>query len=179
MARESIITDRVTVDIDDEFVVLLIGMRINKWWKIHKWLPVAVVMWRMISELSKDRDSGLLSGEYHLIGNPIVYLQYWRSYDALEAYAHDASRKHHGAWSNFYRRVGTNGDVGIWHEAYRIAPGHYECVYINLPPFGLGRLGKLISARGGRKTSRGRMERLRSRRSEAAAVAETASESQD
>lgn len=175
MARESIVTDRVTVDIDNEFVVLLIGMRINKWWKIHKWLPIAVSMMRMISEQSKDRDSGLLSGEYRTIGNPIVYLQYWHSYDALENYAHNPSKKHRSAWSEFYKRIGTSGDVGIWHEAYRIAPGHYECVYINMPPFGLGRVSSLIPARGRRQTSRGRMERAADQQGDAATITETAS----
>ena len=41
-----------------EFVVFLIGMRINRPWKIHKWLPVAMAMPRMIQELSADKDSG-------------------------------------------------------------------------------------------------------------------------
>lgn len=173
MESQKIIRDRVTVDVDDEFVVLLIGMRINKWWKIHKWLPVAIVMWRMISELTRDSASGLLSGEYRTLGNPIVYLQYWRSYDALERYAHDTGRKHRTAWANFYKRISTGGDVGIWHETYRIAPGNYECVYINMPPFGLGRFNELVPARDGRETSRGRMERRRRREREATAAVES------
>ena len=35
---------RLTVDIDGDFVVFLIGFRINKFWKIHKWLPVFLAM---------------------------------------------------------------------------------------------------------------------------------------
>jgi len=156
-----IVKDRVTVDIDAEFVVFLIGMRINKWWKIHRWLPVAVRMWRMIFEQRRDPRCGLLSGEYGSVGNPIVYLQYWRSYDDLEAYAREANRKHRSAWIDFYRSIGTGGDVGIWHETYRIAPGHYECVYINMPPFGLGRTAPLVCAQHGRTTSRSRIEQWR------------------
>ena len=34
------ISERMTAEIEGEFVVFLIGMRINKPWKIHKWLPV-------------------------------------------------------------------------------------------------------------------------------------------
>jgi len=34
-------TDRLTAQFDEAFVVFLIGMRINRPWKIHKWLPVA------------------------------------------------------------------------------------------------------------------------------------------
>lgn len=32
--------ERMTVKIEGDFVVFLIGMRINKPWKLHKWLPV-------------------------------------------------------------------------------------------------------------------------------------------
>ncbi len=31
---------RVAANIEGDFVVFLIGMRINKPWKLHKWLPV-------------------------------------------------------------------------------------------------------------------------------------------
>ncbi len=34
-----IIPQRMTVNLDGGFVVFLIGMRINKSGKIHKWLP--------------------------------------------------------------------------------------------------------------------------------------------
>ena len=40
--------ERVTAEIGDEVVVFLIGMRINKLWKVHKWLPVARAMGRMV-----------------------------------------------------------------------------------------------------------------------------------
>jgi hypothetical protein len=173
MAGNSIINDRTTVDIDNEFVVLLIGMRVNKWWKLHRWLPIAIRMRRMIAELERDPSSGMLNAEYGTVGNPIVYLQYWRSYDELEAYAHNTSKRHRPAWSKFYSSIGTNGDVGIWHETYRIAPGHYECVYINMPPFGLGRIGPLVSAKHGRTTSRGRMEQWRKEHGEPSPVAST------
>ena len=36
-----IVASRVTGGIDGDFVVFLIGMRINKPWKVLKWLPVA------------------------------------------------------------------------------------------------------------------------------------------
>jgi hypothetical protein len=34
----------MTARLDGEFVVFLIGMRINRYWKLHKWLPVATAM---------------------------------------------------------------------------------------------------------------------------------------
>jgi hypothetical protein len=42
----------MTAEIDGNFVVLLIGMRINKPWKIHKWLPVFLAMPPMLKELA-------------------------------------------------------------------------------------------------------------------------------
>ncbi len=33
--------ERLTATIDGDFVVFLIGMRFNAWWKLHRWLPVA------------------------------------------------------------------------------------------------------------------------------------------
>ena len=49
MAR--IFADRMTADIEGDFVVFLIGMRINKPWKVHKWWPVFSAMPRMLKEL--------------------------------------------------------------------------------------------------------------------------------
>ena len=37
-----IIKQRMAAEMDGEFAVFLIGFRINKPWKIHKWLPVSL-----------------------------------------------------------------------------------------------------------------------------------------
>ena len=42
MART--INQRMTVQFEGDFVVFIIGMRINRFWKFHKWLPVAMAM---------------------------------------------------------------------------------------------------------------------------------------
>jgi hypothetical protein len=47
----------MTAEIEGEFVVFLIGARINKPWKIHNWLPVALAMSRMLKELAANPDS--------------------------------------------------------------------------------------------------------------------------
>ncbi|KEF41881.1 MAG: hypothetical protein ER33_09045 [Cyanobium sp. CACIAM 14] len=46
----------MTAEIEGDFVVFLIGMRINKIWKVHRWLPVFQAMPRMIRELQADLD---------------------------------------------------------------------------------------------------------------------------
>jgi hypothetical protein len=35
----NVIGSRMSAEMEGEFVVFLIGMRINKPWKVHKWLP--------------------------------------------------------------------------------------------------------------------------------------------
>ncbi len=80
-----IIDRRITAKIDGDFVVFLIGMRINKPWKVWKWLPVALAMPKMLKELEAKpaAETGFLG--HTGIGKVIV--QYWRSFDHLEAYA--------------------------------------------------------------------------------------------
>jgi len=144
-----LIKERMTVDLEGDFVVFLIGMRINRLWKIHKWLPVAKAMPRMLIELSQKPESGFL-GFQMFGGLPPMILQYWRSFEQLEAYAKDRHGHHYPAWKEFNKNIGTNGDVGIWHETYRVKAGDYECIYNNMPKFGLGKVGTLVPAVGNR-----------------------------
>ena|ERR1700758_2786398 len=83
-----VIADRMTAQVEGDFVVFLIGMRINRFWKVHKWLPVAMSMPRMLRELQHDATSGYLGAE-SWFGNPTILLQYWRSFEHLERYAKD------------------------------------------------------------------------------------------
>ena len=148
-----VIPNRMTAEIEGDFVVFLIGMRINKPWMIHKWLPVILAMRRMLRELAGRPESGFLG---HIMG-PKVIVQYWRSFDQLEAYARTQDREHWPAWVAFNKRVrNSRGDVGIWHETYQIRAGEYETVYSGMPPFGLGNVGTLVPASGRRDAARGR-----------------------
>ena len=145
---------RWTAEIEGDFVVFLIGMRINRVWKVHKWLPVFLAMPRMLRELSAHPESGFL-GVIPSIG---TIVQYWRSFDHLEAYARSEDRAHWPAWVDFNRRVRvTSGDVGIWHETYLVRAGEYETVYGSMPPIGLGRASRLTPATGQRESARGRI----------------------
>ncbi len=154
----SVIQDRMCAEIDGEAVVFLIGMRINKLWKIHKWLPVAIAMPKMLKELEQHPELGFL-GVHNWFGTTTISLQYWRSFEHLEAYAKNRDRIHLPAWSAFNRAIGKSGDVGVWHETYRFRPGDYETIYANMPPFGLGKATKSVPASGRRDSASGRMER--------------------
>ena len=65
-------------------------------------------------------------------------IQYWRSFDALEAYARDPDQTHWPAWRAFNKTIGNDGSVGIFHETYLNPAGARETIYVNMPPFGLG-----------------------------------------
>jgi hypothetical protein len=149
---------RLTADIEGDFVVFLIGMRVNKPWKLHKWLPVFMAMPKMLRELERRPEAGLL-GYRNLLGNPLqpAVLQYWRSFEQLDAWARSKDGEHFPAWVKFNKTVASNGDVGIWHETFKVAAGQYESVYNNMPPFGLGKASKLVPAAGYRVTAAGRM----------------------
>ncbi len=152
-----ILTERLTAEIGgDEVCVFMIGMRVNKRWKVHRWWPVARAMSRMLAELQARPELGFL-GYQSWFGNPSIFVQYWRSFDLLEAYATHRGLAHLPAWADFNRRVGSNGDVGIWHETYRVRPGDFECVYNNMPPFGLGKATRIVPAVGRRELAPGRM----------------------
>lgn len=47
-----VVPARMTARIEGDFVVFLIGMRVNKPWKIHRRYPVASAMRRMLQEVS-------------------------------------------------------------------------------------------------------------------------------
>jgi hypothetical protein len=118
----------MTVEIDGDFVVFLIGARFNNKLQVAR----SVVdlggrrgMKHMLDWLVAHPDKGLLAYE---MGLPTI-VQYWR-------------------------RVGKSSRTGIWHETYLVGAGQYEAVYGNMPPHGLGKAGRLLpvsessSARG-------------------------------
>ena len=153
-----IFNERMTAIVEGEFVVFLVGMRINKLWKIHKWLPVLMAMPKMLIELYKNPEMGFISCETWF-GRTIIVVQYWKSFERLENYAKSKNSNHLPAWKSFNEKIGSNGDVGIWHETYLSKKGGYECIYNNMPKFGLGKVGDHLPAEGKLKSASGRIDR--------------------
>jgi hypothetical protein len=149
---------RYTAKVEGDFVVFIIGMRINHGWLVHKWLPVALAMPRMLKELARRPDLGMLHAQLFLSGRTLAVVQYWRSFEQLHAYAHVKDFQHLPAWSAFNRKVGGNGSVGIFHETYLVAAGQYECVFVNMPRSGLQHAGEMIPATGSWASARSRLE---------------------
>jgi hypothetical protein len=153
-----IIQKRVCAEIEGPFVVFMIGARINRPWKVGVTAKFLATMPRMLKELAADPALGLLHVRQQFGGLSAVLTQYWRSFEHLEAYARSQEHAHLPAWQWFTKQLGSNGDIGIWHETYLIQPGCYETVYNNMPPFGLGAAGTLTDAVGARQSAHQRIK---------------------
>jgi Domain of unknown function (DUF4188) len=149
--------ERCTAEIDGDFVVFLIGMRINKLWKPHKWLPVVAAMPRMLAELGRDPQLGLLHARSHFGMRNITVVQYWRSFAHLHRYAAARDHAHLPAWKAFNQAMAGNDDVGIWHETFIVHAHEHESIYNNMPPYGLGIAGRLVPAKGHKASAKGRL----------------------
>ena len=57
----------------------------------------------MLKELYADPESGFLS---HTLGLPVI-VQYWRSFEHLEAYARNQDKEHWPAWVEFNKQART------------------------------------------------------------------------
>ena len=150
---------RWTADIEGDFVVFVIGARLNS--KLHLLRSLLDLggrrgMNHMLKYLTDHPEKGLLG--YQSAGFTII--QYWRSFEQLEAFARDESDPHLAPWRAFWKRVGKSGRTGIWHETFLVRDGEYEAIYGNMPPHGLGKAGSLIPLAEGRAAR----ERLRSSR---------------
>lgn len=136
----TITTDRITADVDGtDVVVFLIGMRINKLWKVHKWLPISLAMPRMLRKLFTVPGLGMLDSRTYVSGRTIHLVQYWESFEKLEHFARSSDEPHLEAWRRFNAKVGKNGDVGIFHETFLVPAGNHECIYVNMPAHGLSK----------------------------------------
>ncbi len=133
----------MTAEIDGDFVVFLIGASFNSKLRLaSSFLDVGGRrgMKYMLDYLVAHPEKGLLAYE---MGHPTI-VQYWRSFEHLEAFANNEDDPHVAAWRQYWRRVGRSGRTGIWHETYLVKAGQYEAVYGNMPARGLGKAGRLV-----------------------------------
>jgi hypothetical protein len=143
--------------IDGDFVVFLIGMRINKPWKVSTWLPVFRAMPKMLKELEASPPEVGFLGHTGLSLKTIV--QYWRSFEHLENYARSSDKLHWPAWVEFNRRMkDSRGDVGIWHETFCVKAGEYEAIYSGMPLYGLASAGTRAAISADQESARKRLD---------------------
>jgi hypothetical protein len=99
----------------------------------------------MVKVLSRHPELGCL-GFQQWFGRTTILVQYWRDFDSLDRFARDKELPHLEPWRRFNRAVRDSGEVGIWHETFRVRAGEYEAVYGNMPVFGLAAAGTHVRA---------------------------------
>ncbi|GAA4537194.1 phenylacetaldoxime dehydratase family protein [Pseudonocardia xishanensis] len=147
---------RYTANYPDEFVVLLIGLRVNQLWRVNEWWPVLRAAFAMTQEAKALPNSPLLESMTVLSVSDwrvVFFIQYWRSFDELMSWADNSDLQHKPAQKAFFKRTAYNGHVGVWHETYKVAAGQFEAIYANMPQMGLAAAG---TYRELRKSSKGR-----------------------
>ena len=154
-----LLNERVHAARDEGFVVFLVGMRINRLRAIREWLPIVAAAPRMVRE-QEAAPEGLLGSRLVREGlRGLTIVQYWESFEALEAYARERGTEHRTWWQRYNARAAESDAVGIWHETYLVES--YETVYRHMPPHGLGAAtgSELVPADGERETAAERLGR--------------------
>src|SRR5262245_35005256 len=110
----NVVPGRFTAQTDGPLVVFLIGMRINRFWAFHQWVPVAMAMGPMLKTLFTHPEKGFLGGQSIYYWRGVGLVQYWRSFEDLERFARSKDEPHLSAWQRFNKAVGYKGGaVGI------------------------------------------------------------------
>ena len=110
---------RLTVDLSSfpDMVVVYLGMRVNALTGVKTLLGLGP----QIKNSVEQKPDGLLLHENFIMSLIPLHLgmrQYWRDFDALEAWSRSAP--HREWWRNFLR---SSGGTGFWHEAYFMRGG--------------------------------------------------------
>jgi hypothetical protein len=103
--------------------------------------------------------AGLLHSERFVIGRGHRgVLQYWQSFDALEAWSRRPP--HAEWWREAVERMRTRGDFGVYHETFLVPRDRVESIYLECAPAGLAVFGTIAEPVGPMTTSRGRLGRF-------------------
>ncbi len=141
----------------EELCLVRLGLMIRK---VGAW-PYALRLGRAIERSASEAirsGAGLLKSDLMFAGfGHLVVLQYWSSFDALEAWSHRPP--HSEWWKGAAERMRTRGDFGIYHETYLVPRANVESIYLNTPPVGLASFGPTGPAVGRMTTSRDRLDR--------------------
>lgn len=130
------LSGRVTADIEGDYVLFIIGMQVHRWRRVGQWGAAARAMVAMLHELRAHPELGLLRAEPGLFFGGLGVIEYWRSYEDLEAYARAHDHSHLPAWRAYNRLARTSDAVGIYHETYRVTTGNAEQVYHHMSDVG-------------------------------------------
>lgn len=138
MGQKQVIAGRHHADVQGEVVVFPIGMKINRWWAIHRWFTPMINTIRLWRHVQFVRPDGYLSGYLFFYARGVGMMQYWRDFESLEEFARDSERPHLAAWRQLVSQTSGDQTFGYWHETYVIDAANSETIYGSMTPFGLG-----------------------------------------
>jgi hypothetical protein len=154
--------ERITASLPDsvaELALLRLGLQARS---LSAWRFVRRLRGEIVAEArrAKTQGEGLLHSEWFRLGiGHSGVLQYWRSFEALEAWAR---REPHALWWRAaVERMRMRRDLGVYHELYVVRPGDIESIFIDCRPAGLAAFGVRGEPVGPSTTSRGRLGRSR------------------
>jgi hypothetical protein len=147
----------------EPFAVFLFGMRCSSVRGVRRFLWGLRVLRRVLADLEAHPERGFLTGGVYRAGRTLIAVQYWESFDALDAYARDHGLPHRRAWQRYLREALDDPTMGLWHETYLADPGTWEGVYINMPPWGLGAGADLLEMGSTKGSARDRLHQARRR----------------
>ena len=153
----------------EPFVVFLFGMRLNSPRGLRRWLWGRRVLRRVLADLAAHPERGLLAGQVYRSGRTLLAVQYWTSFEALDAWARDHRLPHRPEWQRYLREALTDPSLGLWHETYLATPGTWEGVYMHMPPWGVGAAGDVIDMGATKGSARDRLRERRKRSGDAGA----------
>ncbi|GAC1472304.1 MAG: hypothetical protein NVSMB9_19400 [Isosphaeraceae bacterium] len=99
----------------------------------------------------------LLSESFRLGWGHLGVLQYWRSFDDLEAWSHRAP--HAEWWRAAVDRMRNKGDLGVYHETYLVPRQNVESIFLGCAPAGLLAFGVTGEPVGAETNGRSRLGR--------------------
>ena len=154
-----VVPGRFSAEIDESFVVFLIGLRVNNIWAVNKWVPTVQAMGPMLNSLYRYPEKGFLRHETFFRLSPlgVVLITYWKSFEDLEYFARNADDPHLEPWREFNKSIGSDGSVGIWHETYLVGAKQSESIYVNMPVFGLAAATRHVPSVDKKETARRRL----------------------
>jgi hypothetical protein len=75
--------------------------------------------------------------------NEIMTVLYFRTNEGLHSFAH--SESHRKGWDWWNKTYKQHPHIGIMHEVYEVPKGHWENIYVNYHPTGIGQYSCVLS----------------------------------
>jgi len=154
---------------DEPFATSLFGMRVNRLQGVPRFLGCLWLLRRVLRDLEAHPERGFLAGRVYRTGRTLVAVQYWESFDALDAWARDHRLPHRKPWQQYLREALDDEAMGLWHETFLASPGSWEGVYVNMPPRGLAAGVAAVEMQATKGSARERLREQRKRASRASA----------